>query len=251
VKEVSGPQTISHFNLYTSTQITGQPNPGYSTGDAIEEMRNIVSENTPSSIGLDYSGVTFQELKAGNTAPFIFAMAVLFVLLFLAAQYESWIIPFAIVFTIPVAILGGIGFTFLNKLDNNIYTQIGFVLLVALASKNAILLVEFAKQQHEEGKSVFDAAVFASRQRFRPIQMTAFTFILGSLPLLFATGAGAASRRAVGTVVFGGMVVGSMVGIFFIPMFYVMLASLSERFIKKPQEDQSDMVEKEEDGKAE
>jgi HAE1 family hydrophobic/amphiphilic exporter-1 len=234
VDEVSGPQTISHFNLYSSTQITGQPNPGYSTGEAIAEMERIIHEVTPSSIGFDYSGVTYQELKAGNTAPFIFGMAVLFVVLFLAAQYESWIIPFAIVLTIPVAILGGIGLTFLNKLDNNVYTQIGFVLLVALASKNAILLVEFAKQLHEdEGMSIFEAAIFAARQRFRPIQMTAFTFILGALPLLFATGAGAASRKALGTVVFGGMVLGSMVGIFFIPMFYVMLQTLSEWFGRK------------------
>ncbi|MFI4912023.1 MAG: efflux RND transporter permease subunit [Sedimentisphaeraceae bacterium JB056] len=234
IKEVSGPQTISHFNLYSSTQITGQPTEGYSTGQAISEMEKIIKEITPSSIGVDYSGVTYQELKAGNTAPFIFGMAVLFVVLFLAAQYESWTIPFAIVFTIPVAILGGIGLTFLNKLDNNVYTQIGFVLLVALASKNAILLVEFAKQLHEEeGMSIFDAAVFAARQRFRPIQMTAFTFILGALPLLFASGAGAASRKALGTVVFGGMVMGSMVGIFFIPAFYVMLQTLAEKFSKK------------------
>ncbi len=229
VEDTAGPQVISHFNLYPSTMITGQAKPGMSTSQAIEEMQAIASSTMPESFGYEWSGMTFQQLRAGNTAPLVFFLAVVFVLLFLAAQYESWAIPFAIVFTVPIAILGGIGFTWVRGMDNNIYTQIGFVLLIALASKNAILLVEFAHQLHDDGMSIYDSAIKAARQRFRPIQMTALTFVLGVLPLIFATGAGSASRVALGTVVFGGMVMASVIGIIFVPAFYELVQKISDR----------------------
>ena len=229
VEDTAGPQTISHFNLYPSTMITGQAKPGLSTGQAISEMEAIAVQTIPESFGYEWSGMTFQQLRAGNTAPIVFFLAVVFVLLFLAAQYESWATPFAIVFTVPIAILGGIGLTWLRGMDNNIYSQIGFVLLIALACKNSILLVEFARQLHDEGMSIYDSAIKAARQRFRPIQMTALTFVLGALPLIFATGAGSASRVALGTVVFGGMLMASVVGIIFVPAFYELVQKISDR----------------------
>ena len=226
VSDTAGPEIVSHYNLYTSAKITGQGRAGYSSGQAIEIMEQLAKENLPSDIGFEWTGTTYQELKAGNTAPIIFGMAVIFVFLFLAAQYESWSTPLAIIMTIPVAVFGGIGLTWVLSMDNNIYTQIGFVLLVALASKNEILLVEFADQLRREGKDIYTASIEASRLRFRPIQMTAFTFILGILPLVVATGAGSASRRALGTTVFGGMVMASVIGIILIPAMFVVVEEL-------------------------
>ena len=229
VNETSGPQAIFHYNMYPSTTITGQAAMGMSSGQAIEEVRRLCDKMLPPSMGYEWSGISYQEIKAGNQVPIIFTLGSIFVFLFLAGQYESWTTPIAIILCVPIAIFGAIVFTMLRGYDNNIYTQIGLVLLIGLASKTAILLVEFAKQLREDGKSIPDAALEASRLRFRPILMTALSFVLGVVPLAVATGAGSASRRAMGTAVFGGMLIATILGVFLIPVFYVVIQKLSER----------------------
>jgi HAE1 family hydrophobic/amphiphilic exporter-1 len=180
-------------------------------------------------MGYQWSGVTYQQIAAGNLAPIIFSLAIIFVFLFMAAQYESWLIPLAVLMGVPMAILGAMLGTGLRGLDNNIYTQIGLVLLIGLAAKTAILIVEFAKQQREDGKDVIDAAETAALLRFRPILMTAFSFILGVIPLAIASGAGAASRVSLGTAVLFGMLIATVSGVFLIPVFYVIIQGLVER----------------------
>ncbi|MGE4286596.1 MAG: efflux RND transporter permease subunit [Phycisphaerae bacterium] len=225
-EDSAGPDIVTHHNMYTSAKITGSPIEGLSSMQAIDIMKKTAAKSLPGDIGYEWSGTTFQELAAGNTAAIIFALAVVFAFLFLAAQYESWTTPLSIVLTVPIAIFGGIGYTWVRAMENNIYTQIGFVLLVALASKNAILLVEFAEQLRREGMDIYSASVKASKLRFRPIQMTAFTFILGIFPMVFATGAGSASRQSLGTTVFGGMLMASIIGIIFIPALYVVVEEI-------------------------
>ncbi|MBN2291913.1 MAG: multidrug efflux RND transporter permease subunit [Pirellulales bacterium] len=234
VTDTVGPQTIFRFNQFTSTTITGQPAPGYSSGQAIESMETLASKVLPTSMGYQWSGVTYQQIIAGNQAPFIFGMAIILVYLFLAAQYESWSIPIAVLLSVPLAILGAVALTWMRSYDNNIYTQIGLVLLIGLSSKSAILIVEFAKQLRAEGKSIIDAAVHAANLRFRAILMTAFSFILGVVPLVIASGAGAASRRSLGTAVFGGMIAGTVLGVFMIPVLYVVVQRISEVLRGKP-----------------
>ena len=230
VKDTVGPTVQSRYNLYSSASITGDAAPGYSSGQSIATMEEIARNTMPPSMNFSWTGVTYQQLAAGGAAGFIFALAIVFVYLFLAAQFESWALPFGVIFSVPIAILGASVFTLARGLDNNVYTQIGFVLLIGLSAKNAILIVEFSNQLRQEGKSAFEAAMQASRLRFRPILMTAFSFILGVLPLLFATGAGAASRVALGTAVFGGMAFATAFGIFVIPWLYYVVQSASEKF---------------------
>ena len=234
VTDSAGPTTILRYNLYPSSTITGMASPGFSSGQSIARMEALSETLLPPSIGFEWSGVTLQQLAAGNQTPMIFALAIIFVYLFLAAQYESWSIPVVVLLSVPLAILGAVGLTWLRRYDNNIYTQIGIVLLIGLAAKSAIMIVEFAKQLRDEGKSIQEAATEASRLRFRPILMTAFSFILGVIPLLIATGAGASSRRALGTAVFGGMVASTVLGVILIPMLYVVVQRISEGRGGKP-----------------
>ena len=234
VTDSAGPTTILRYNLYPSSTITGMAAPGFSSGQSIARMEALSETLLPPSIGFEWSGVTLQQLAAGNQTPIIFALAIIFVYLFLAAQYESWSIPVVVLLSVPLAILGAVGLTWLRRYDNNIYTQIGIVLLIGLAAKSAIMIVEFAKQLRDEGKSIQEAATEASRLRFRPILMTAFSFILGVIPLLIATGAGASSRRALGTAVFGGMVASTVLGVMLIPMLYVVVQRISEGRGGKP-----------------
>ncbi len=229
IQNSSGPLSVKHFNLYPSSTVTGIPQSGYSSGQAIEHMKQVCEENLPNGIGYQWSGLTYQQLQAGDTVKFLFLMAAAFVFLFLAAQYESWTIPLAIVLTVPVAMFGAIALTWSRGYDNNIYTQVGLVLLIGLASKTAILLVEFAKQYHEEGHTILESALAASRLRFRPILMTALSFVLGVVPLVIATGAGAVSRRALGTAVFGGMLAATVIGVFLMPVFYVVIQRTTEK----------------------
>lgn len=228
VRDTIGPQLVTHYNLYPSSTITGSVNPGFSSGQGIAEMERLCKETLPSSIGYEWSGMSYQEIRAGNQAPIIFMVAALFSFLFLAAQYESWTIPVAIVFAVPLALLGAVSFTWLRAYDNNIYTQIGIVLLIGLASKTAILLVEFAKSHHEEGYGIEESAIEAARLRFRPILMTALSTLIGTVPLVLATGAGAVARRALGTAVFGGMLLATVFGVLMVPVFYVVVQKLTE-----------------------
>ena len=229
VRDTVGPNVITRFNMFPAATISGVPASGKSSGQAVAEMQRLAGEYLPPQMGYQWSGVTYQQIAAGNLAPIIFSLAIIFVFLFMAAQYESWLIPLAVLMGVPMAILGAMLGTGLRQLDNNIYTQIGLVLLIGLAAKTAILIVEFAKQQREEGKGVIEAAETAALLRFRPILMTAFSFILGVIPLAIASGAGAASRVSLGTAVLFGMLVATISGVFLIPVFYVIIQGLVER----------------------
>ena len=229
VRDTVGPQVVTRFNMFPASTITGVPAPGQSSGQAVTEMQRLAGQVLPPQMGYQWSGVTFQEIAAGNLAPIIFSLAILFVYLFMAAQYESWMIPLAVLMGVPMAILGALLFTGMRSLDNNIYTQIGLVLLIGLSAKTAILIVEFAKQQREEGTEYVEAAVTAAQLRFRPILMTAISFILGVVPLVVASGAGAASRISLGTAVLGGMLIATASGVFMIPVFYVIIQGRVEK----------------------
>ena len=233
VRDIVGPQLVTHYNLYPSTTITGSANPGFSSGQAIAEMEKLCKETLPANIGYEWSGMSYQEIRAGNQAPKIFMIAALFAFLFLAAQYESWTIPVAIVFAVPLALLGAVFFTWARAYDNNIYTQIGIVLLIGLATKTAILLVEFAKSHHEEGHGIEESAIVAARLRFRPILMTALSTLIGTVPLAIAAGAGAVARKALGTAVFGGMLLATILGVLMVPVFYVVVQKVTEKVFKR------------------
>jgi HAE1 family hydrophobic/amphiphilic exporter-1 len=233
VRDTVGPTVLKRHNLYAAATVTGDAGPGFSSGQAVAAIAQTAGNVLPPSMGFEWSGVTFQEQKAGGAAGIIFALALVFVYLFLAAQYESWTLPMSVMLSVPLAVLGAALATLIRGLDNNVYTQIGLVLLVGLSAKTAILIVEFANQQRQEGKSPFDATLTAAKLRFRPILMTAFSFILGVLPLLVATGAGAVSRRALGTAVFGGMLLATVAGIFFIPFLYYVVQRMSEALGRK------------------
>jgi len=234
VHETVGPSVINRFNMFPSAAITGAPAPGYSEGRAVDEIERLANEILPSSMGYAWSGVTLPQKESGAVAVLIFSLALLMVFLFLAAQYESWSTPLAVLLSVPLAILGAIIFTLIRGFDNNIYTQIGFVLLIGMSAKNAILIIEFAKQQRDEmGKSTIDAALEAARLRFRPILMTALSFLLGVIPLVIASGAGANSRVSLGTAVFGGMLLATVAGVFMIPLLYVVVQTAAEKMSRK------------------
>ena len=228
VRESFGPQVINRYNLYPSASINGSPAPGVSTGQALDLMEQIAAQALPPGVGYEWSGISFQEKRVGSEAIVVFVMAVTLVYLVLAAQYESWFTPLAVILVVPLGVLGAIAATSLRGMDNNLFTQIGIVLIIALASKNAILIVEFATDHRRMGKSIREAAIEAARLRFRPILMTSFAFILGVAPLVWATGAGAAGQRALGTAVFGGMLASTILAVFFVPVFYVVFQSIAE-----------------------
>lgn len=229
LRPVLGPTSVSHFNLYRSAQISGSPAPGYSSGEAIANMEAL-SDRLPAGFSFEWSGQTRQEIDAGNLAPFIFALALLFVYLFLVAQYESWTIPVAVLMAVPVSVFGAFLTLTLTGLQNDLYAQIGMVLLIGLSAKTAILMVEFAMEERARGQSIRDAAFNAARLRFRAVLMTALSFILGVLPLLFSSGAGAAARISLGFTVFGGMLAASVIGTLLIPFFYLVVQSAREKF---------------------
>jgi HAE1 family hydrophobic/amphiphilic exporter-1 len=228
VEERLGPSAISRYNLYPAASIRGRAAPGVSSSEANRAMEELAQEILPGSMGIDWTGIAFQEQRVGGEAVAVFALAVLMVYLVLAAQYESWILPLAVILVVPLGLLGVVAAVWLRAMDNNLYTQIGVVLIIALASKNAILIVEYARELRIAGKPIREAAVTAARMRFRPIIMTSVAFILGVVPLVFATGAGAASRQSLGTAVFGGMITSTVLAVFFVPPFFVALQAFSE-----------------------
>jgi len=219
--DITGPHRVPRYNLYRAAEVQGAVAPGVSTGEAIQRVEEIAAEVLPDGFGIEWTELALQEKLAGNTAIFAFGLAVVFVFLLLAAMYESWLLPLAVILIVPMCLLASIVGIGLRGMDSNILVQIGFVVLIALAAKNAILIVEFAKQAEEEGMDRFDAVVEAARTRLRPILMTAFAFILGVVPLAIATGAGAEMRQALGTAVFSGMVGVTFFGLLFTPVFYV------------------------------
>jgi HAE1 family hydrophobic/amphiphilic exporter-1 len=230
----AGPEFTNRFNLFRSAKITGQPAPGYSSAQALAALEQVAAEILPSDMGISWADMSYQEKAAEGSGAVVFLMALVFVFLILAAQYESWSLPISVLAGTPIAVFGAVAGLFIARqfsesYENNVFAQIGLVMLIGLAAKNAILIVEFAKVESEKGKAPVEAAMEAARMRFRPILMTAFSFILGVLPLLVASGAGAEARKVMGMTVFSGMLVATVIGVLVVPALYVMV----ERFISR------------------
>jgi HAE1 family hydrophobic/amphiphilic exporter-1 len=229
VTPATGAQTINHYNLFRAIEITGSPASGYSSGDAIAKMEEVAAEVLPPGFSYEWSGTSLEEIESGGQAPLIFGLGLLIVFLVLAAQYENFIDPLIIMLAVPLAVLGALLAQSFRGLENDIYCQIGLVMLIGLASKNSILIVEFANQLREEGLSITKAAIEASQERLRPILMTAISTLVGIFPLTIATGAGAGSRQSLGTAVFGGMFVATFLSLFVVPVLYIVITTLSDR----------------------
>jgi HAE1 family hydrophobic/amphiphilic exporter-1 len=232
ITRMSGPNFATRFNLYLSAEMMGAPAPGYSSAQALKAMEEVMAE-MPSNVGYEWSGLTLQEKKSEGQAGLIFGMAIIFVFLLLAAQYESWSLPFAVLLSVPTVILGTLIGLLLRNFEMNVYAQVGLVMLIGLAAKNAILIVEFAKMKRDEGVPTLEAALEGAKLRLRPILMTSFAFILGCVPLMLATGSGAASRSTMGTGVVFGMTISTIIGLFLIPVCYVFVQKFSDRKTKE------------------
>jgi len=227
IRQTSGPEYIQRFNLYRAAQITGAAAPGYSSGQAMAALEDVARTVLPREMGYDWSDLSFQEKKASGTTSRVFAMSLIFVFLILAALYESWSLPSSVLLSVPIAVFGAFLGLQLRKFDFDVYGQIGLVVLIGLAAKNAILIVEFAKAEFERTGNLVEAALHGARIRLRPILMTSFAFILGCVPLWVATGAGAAARKILGTVVVSGMLAATLLAIFLIPVLYVVVERLA------------------------
>jgi HAE1 family hydrophobic/amphiphilic exporter-1 len=226
VRETTGPQVISHFNLFRSAEVSGAAAPGFSSGQAIDEVERLAGQSLPAGFGYAWSGISFEEVQAGGQSAAIFAIGLLLVYLTLAAQYESLVLPFIVLLGVPLAVLGALSAQWVRGLQNDLYCQVGLVMLIGLAAKNSILIVEFAEQLRQRGHTVVEAAVEAARIRLRPILMTSLAFILGVMPLVFASGAGQEGRHSVGTAVAGGMLFATFLNILFIPILYIVVQTL-------------------------
>ena len=224
-----GPAIISLYNLYPSSNINGMSAPGYSSGQSIQSLERLAKKFLPPGLSFEWTSTAYQEKIAGNMSYYIFLLSLVLVYLILAGQYENWITPAAILLSVPLALIGTVLALFALGLSNNMYTQIGILLLIALAAKNAILIVEVAREQRQfQGKSIIEAAVLGAKTRFRPILMTSFAFIMGMMPLVFATGAGANARRSIGIAVSSGMLASTCLAVVFVPVFYVLLQTWQE-----------------------
>jgi HAE1 family hydrophobic/amphiphilic exporter-1/multidrug efflux pump len=226
----SGPDTVTHFNGFNTASVLGSAAPGYSSGAALDALERLAQEILiPKGYDIDWSGISYQERRTGVESIFAFAFGLLMVFLVLAALYESWSVPFAVILAVPFGIFGALSAVWIRGLSNDIYFQIGLVTLIGLAARNAILIVEFANHRYQGGMPLVEAALEAVRLRFRPIIMTSMAFILGVVPLVIASGAGAASRHSIGTGVFGGMLAATFLAIFFVPLFFVLIRRLGQR----------------------
>jgi HAE1 family hydrophobic/amphiphilic exporter-1 len=244
---LSAPPLISLYNLYPSATIIGTPAKGFSSGQAMADMESIAAKTLPSDVGYEWTAISYQEKVTGNLLYWGFAMSVLLVYLVLAGQYESWILPLAVISAVPLALLGPVTTLTSLGVDNNLYVQIGLMLLIALSAKNGILIVEVARERRIiDRKPILEAAVEAARTRFRPILMTSFAFILGVLPLVLATGAGANARKSLGISVFTGMIASTCLAVVFVPAFFVVLQRLDERKKKKKPADERALAQEHE-----
>ena len=234
LKRVYGPETITRNNLYNSVSINGAPKPGYSTGDAIKAIQETATQYLPKGYSYEWTGMTREEISTGNQTAIIFLLSILFVYFILSAQYESYILPLAVILTIPAGILGVFAFIKIAGIESNIYVQVGLIMLVGLLSKNAILIVEYAVQRRRLGMSIVESALQAAQLRLRPILMTSLAFIVGLLPLVWSTGASALGNRSIGTGAVGGMLAGVVLGVFIIPVLYVIFQYLQEKVTGAP-----------------
>jgi HAE1 family hydrophobic/amphiphilic exporter-1 len=230
IEQSAGPQVINHYNLFRSAEIDGQPKPGISSGDGLMAMQNLAKKTMIQGMSYEWTGLSLEEIESSGKAVIIFGLGILVVYLTLSAQYESFALPFIILLAVPMAVLGALGFVSLRGFADDVYCQIGLVMLIGLSAKNSILIVEFAEQLRDKGRSIVEAAIEAAELRLRPILMTSFAFILGVLPLVFATGAGALGRRSVGTTIVGGMLLSTVLNLIFIPVLYVILSSMLANF---------------------
>jgi HAE1 family hydrophobic/amphiphilic exporter-1 len=233
VHEISGPDYTNRFNLYRSIEVRGAPAPGYTSAQAIDAIEEVAMAVLPADMSYQWTDMTYQEKEAAGTGSVVFVFSLIFVFLILAAQYESWSLPLSILLGTPFAILGAFLALFIARLfsesyESNVFAQISLVMLIAMAAKNAILIVEFAKLEFDKGLSLFDAAIQSAEMRFRPILMTAFSFILGVMPLVFAAGAGAEARKVMGMALIGGMVLATLLGVFFYPMLFVFIGRVAK-----------------------
>lgn len=243
LSRVYGPQAITRFNLFTSMGVNGSPKPGYSSGDAIKAVQEVASEKLPAGYGYEFSGMTREELSSGGQTVFIFMLCIIFVYFLLCAQYESYILPFAVLLSLPVGLAGAFIFAAIFGVANNIYLQITLIMLVGLLAKNAILIVEFAIERRRKGMPIVQSAIEGAEARLRPILMTSFAFILGLIPLMLASGAGAAGNNSIGTGAVGGMLIGTIFGVFVIPVLFIIFQSLQERISGPPEEPLTDKKE--------
>ena len=232
ITDSAGPPVISHYNLFRSVEIDGSAAPGLSSGEGVAAMQELAQKMMMPGMKYEWTGLTLDEIESGGKAVIIFGLGVLVIYLTLSAQYESFALPFIILLAVPMAVLGALGAVYLRGLSNDVYCQIGLVMLIGLSAKNSILIVEFAEQLRRKGRSIAEAAIEAGELRLRPILMTSFAFVLGIMPLVFATGAGALGRHSVGTTIVGGMLLSTILNLFFIPVLYVMLSSVLARFVK-------------------
>ena len=243
MKKVYGLSEITRHNMYNAAEISGAPAIGYSSGTAIEVVNEVAAKTLPRGFGIDWAGISADEVARGNEAIYIFLICLGFVYLVLAAQYESFILPLIVILSLPAGIFGAFLFLKLFGLDNNIYAQVSFIMLIGLLGKNAVLIVEFAAQKHSQGVSVIDAAMEGATVRFRPILMTSFAFIAGLIPLALASDPGKIGNRTLGSAAAGGMLVGTICGVIIIPGLYFIFATLAEKYKLTKREDENPFTE--------